>query len=416
LCPRKTERYMSLGFAEVDVKQVRRLVTKLIDFLGPIEVRRRLDRYQRRLRDADPVLYEYVKGEHPWWEALTQYDDRDKAAKSVHRNLTPEIRALMMDAKKIVDLLPSMPNSVKKKYRTNLVGDRTARGYLFEIHVAWHFSHMGHPILWYEPGNDKQAEFLVKASDYEFNVECKRISVDKSRKVRRQDFRKLAQKLVNELRARHYLGRITITLDQRLPSDDIHLNGLVQEIVSLLNAGRLRESCQIPCGNLSLDLASENGIVVDLGALYDDLTIRKGADAHGLLSASCMDDRPTDPIELVVASKKSDGVLNGIADEIYNAGKGQLDSSMPGFIACFLEEIDDLRELSAGSELQRMTCSVLARSELSHVAAIAYHGERLIRETLGCQMPASQMLIFRNPQCRFENAKGFKFFSTVCDT
>jgi hypothetical protein len=407
---------MSFEPAAVSDREVRRLVGKLVDFLGPIKVWKEIDRYQRRLRDAGPVLHGYIKGEHAWWEALKQYYELDRAAKSICRNLTPEIRALMVDAKKIVDLQPSMPDSVRTKYRTNLVGGTTARGYLFEIHVAWHFMRMGHAILWCEPGNEKQPEFLVKAPDCEFNVECKRISVDKSRKVCRKDFRKLGDKLTRELRRRHYFGRITLTLNQRLPSDDISLNRLVQEVIELLEAGRPRESCQTPSGSISLDLAPENGVDVDLPMLYKELMIRKGADAHGLLFADSVNRMPVNPIELVVASKKPDGVLKGIAEEICNAAKEQLDQSQPAFIACFLEEIDDLTELSADSGLQRMTSTVLAREELSHVAAIGYHGETVVQGTPDCQMYASRGLIFRNPDCRCEQTRAFNFFSTMYDT
>jgi len=400
---------MTVGFVEVSGKEVRRLVGKLVDFLGLINVQKEIDRYQRRLRDAGPVLRGYIQREYPWLEALKEYYELDKAGKSVHRNLTPQIRALMVDAKKIVDLLPSMPESVRTKYRTNLLGGTTAGGYFFEIAVAWHFMRMGCSILWSEPGNKRQAEFLVKAPACEFNVECKRISVDKSRKVRRRDFAKLGEKLALELRHRHSFGRIVLTLDQRLPSDDASLNGLVQEVIQLLEAGKLQVSCQTASGVVSLDLAPENGVVADLPTLYNDLLVKKGADAHGLLFAERVNGRPVNPIELVVASKKSDGVLKGIAEEICHAGKEQLDVSKPAFIACFLEEVDDLRELSTDSGLQRMTCTVLAREELSHVAAVGYHGEPVVQGTPDYQMYASRGLLFRNPNCRFDQTRDFSF-------
>jgi len=122
-------------------------------------------------------------------------------------------------------------------------------------------------------------------------------------------------------------------------------------------------------------------------------------------------------VELVVGSRKSDGVLKGIAEVIHTAGKKQLDPSKPAFVACFLEEVDDLDELATNSGLQRMTCSVLADQGLSHVAAIGYHGETVVQVTPDCQVYCvNRGLLFRNPNCRFTETRGFKSFSVMSET
>ena len=93
-----------------------------------------------------------------------------------------------------------MPLSVQKKYRRDLMDVARARDYLFEIHIAWHFYLRDHDLQWYEDDGQKHPEFLVKTPSFDFNVECKRISVDTSRQIKREDFYRLVQDLESILK------------------------------------------------------------------------------------------------------------------------------------------------------------------------------------------------------------------------
>ncbi|NQT56145.1 MAG: hypothetical protein HQ551_07945 [Desulfobacteraceae bacterium] len=212
--------------------EVPNLVKKLIRFIGNAEIKKCLDRYQRSLQSSGPIFREYyLKTRHPWWEALIEYFSLEKSGKSIKRNLTNNVKILAMDAKKISVLQRLMPEKIREKYKKDLIDDNRAFDYLFEIQIAWHFFSKGCEIKWYEDDSKKHSEFLVKDSDFEFNVECKRISVDISRKIRRRDFYRFAEKLLPTVEQIGFSGSIDITLKDRLHSSDNHLNTLSTQIV-----------------------------------------------------------------------------------------------------------------------------------------------------------------------------------------
>ncbi len=111
-------------------------------------------------------------------------------------------------------------------------------------------------------------------------------------------------------------------------------------------------------------------------------------------------------------SEKADTVLNGIKDKISKAEK-QLDESKSGFIACFLEGVNDfeLQKLQSESGLQRMTNDVLANDKFSHVAGICYSSESMAVKGSNYEDTFNPSLFFRNHKCKFQEAKTFEFIS-----
>lgn len=78
-----------------------------------------------------------------------------------------------------------------------------------------------------------------------------------------------------------------------------------------------------------------------------------------------------------------------------------------------IEGIDDLSELGTDSGLQIMTSLLLSRDELSHIAAVGYCSESIVERTANTETFFNQGIIVRNPNCKFEKAKGFQFLSEV---
>jgi hypothetical protein len=119
----------------------------------------------------------------------------------------------MGDAKKISILQKNMPKKVKHNFKKNLIDENRAFDYLFELQIAWHFHVKGCEIQWYDEESYRHPEFLVKSPELEFNVECKRISVDISRRIRRRDFYRFAEKFLLLVEKKRYSGLIDIKLN-----------------------------------------------------------------------------------------------------------------------------------------------------------------------------------------------------------
>ncbi len=397
------------GVADVHDYEVSRLIHRLVSFLGPITVERCIQKYNASLQSSGPVFRDYyLKHRHPWWNALSDFFKLEKAGKSIVKNLTEGLKTLAGDSKKVTTLEKLMPDTVREKYRKDLIDDNRANDYLFEIDIAWHFFQKGYDIKWYESGLESHSEFLVRTPEFEFNVECKRISVDISRRIRRRDFYRLAEQLIPKISKMGYSGMIDIVLKDKLHCNDKFLNELASQVVNEVNNGRLQGGFEIPFGSLVLELVSAKGNPVDLYERFNHLRRRKSEQAHGAIFAKSKDRRPVDPVELTLMCERADNVLDGIRDRIMKA-KTQLDELKPGLIACFLEGVDDLRELAKDSGLQIMSNLLLAKETFSHIAAISYSSEPLIERNAESERFFNQALIFRNQHCRCEKAKDFQF-------
>jgi hypothetical protein len=394
--------------------EVSALINKLISFIGRKEVERCLEKYRASLQSSSYIFREYyLKYRHPWWHALTEFFEIEKSGKSVRRHLSEELKILAGDAKKINTLQKIMPECIKEKYKRDLADDERAYDYLFELQIAWHFFLKGYYIKWHENDSERHSEFLVKASDFEFNVECKRISVDASRKIRRRDFYRLAEKVIPNIEDMGYFGIIDIILEDKLDRNENFLNKIVSQVCQEISNKRLNGDYKIPSGTLHLELKQTTGIPINIHDHFNDLWKRKSHQAHGVIIAKAKYGKPVDPIELTLMCNKSNKVLDGIRDTISEAGKLQLDKSKPGLIVCFLEGIDDLSELATDSGLQIMSSLLLLKDSFAHIAALCYSSEKRIEKDANTERFPNQALIYRNPLCKFEQARDFQFLSRV---
>jgi hypothetical protein len=400
-----------IGIADVHDYEVSKLINRLVSFLGANKVERCIQKYHFSLQSSGPVFRDYyLKYRHPWWNALSEFFNLEKAGKSIRRNLTQELEILAGDAKKVTILQKLMPDSVREKCRKDLIDDNRAYDYLFEIDIAWHFFLKGYDIEWYEDSLYPHSEFLTRAPGFEFNVECKRISVDISRRIRRRDFYRLAEQLIPKIANMGFSGTIEIALSDKLHGNDDFLNQLASEVFNEVSNGRTRGSFQIALGSLILELVAATGSPVDLYDRFEHLWKRKSPQAHAAIFAKSKDGKPVDPVELTLMAKKADNVLDGIRDRIKKA-KDQLNESTPGLIACFLEGVDDLRELAKDSGLQIISNVLLAKESFSHIAGISYSSEPRLEQNANSEKFFNQALIFRNPHCRYEKARDFQFLS-----
>ncbi len=398
--------------SDINDDQASYYINKLYDFLGPLDVEKALKKHKRALDLSGPIVSATtLRNSHPWWDVLSKVHDMKKRGMSIKRHLTPEIKLLVADGLRIAKLKKFMPDSVQRKYKRDLITKYRAFDYLFEIQIAWHYYLKGHELQWYEDVGEKQPEFLVKTPDFDFNVECKRISVDMGRKIKRKDFSRFIEMLFPGIGKKGYSGNIDIILNDRLESNQI--DRLVADTVKLVDFGKTNGIFQTPLGELHLELTKKTGKEINHAELNKQVLDTKNSDVKDVayFSSQKNGDNLVDPIIISLKSKKPDKVLDGIYEKIYEAASDQLIDSMPGIIVAFLENVYDLRELGSGTGLQIMTNVLLDKKKFSHLAGISYCSETQI---LRCNMSETynrQNLFFKNPHCKFENAKNYQFIN-----
>ena len=404
------------GIGDIVDKEVPGLVRKLIGFLGPGVVDKCLRNYEKAIQSSTAVYKDYyLRARHPWWEAFKQYFELERRGKSIWKNLTPEIKLLAGDAKTITTLQKDMPTSVREKFKRDLVDDENARAYLFELKMAWHYFRKGCCIKWYEDGGKSHPEFAVDSPDFSFDVECKRISVDASRKVRRRDFYRLLDKVFPQLAEMGLSGVIDVDLKERLSGSEKSLTALAAQLLELVKSCKVRGEYDIPLGKVVLDKKKGVGEKVLFAEQYRAFLERKAPEAHGVILWKNKDGVPVDSIEITLKSQKADTVLRGIQDKVLGAARNQLDKERPGLVICFLEDVHDFTELANESGLQVMSYSLLGREELEHLVGISYCSEPRVTNLGPAESFWNQGLIFRNPNCKFDVPKEFQFLSEELD-
>ena len=318
---------------------------------------------------------------------------------------------LAADAKKISTLQRFMPTSVQNKYKRDLTDSDRAFDYLFEIQIAWHFYLQGNDLQWYEDDGEKHPEFIVKSPNFDFNVECKRISVNISRKIKRQDFHRFVQELLPEIEKQSYTGNVDIVLDGRLYSNQI--DALASEVLELIKSGEINGESTISLGQIFLNLCKKSKKTINVVEQYETLRMSLPNGAHGVVfSSQTNGNYAVDPIQMSLKSKEADNVLDGISSKVYKSAKYQLNKSIPGIIVCFLEDVYDLRELSSESGLQLMTCYLLNKEECSHIAGIGYSSEIQVHRRYKSEVYDNQSLFFKNPNCKFKEVKTYQFIDS----
>jgi len=391
-------------------KDVPNLIRRLRAFLGYKRVDKMLEKYQLSLASSGPFYVEYyLSKRHPWWSAFISFNELNKRGKSIRKHLSNEILSLASDAKKIINLQKIMPESVQDKYRSNLLSDSNPRGFLFEIDIAWHYFLKGYRIIWYESETNSHPEFNVTAPTLEFDVECKTIGVDTFRRIRRRDFYHFIDILIPKISEMKLTGEIQLTFKNRFPQNISKLQIISDEILKQLgpNSGNVNTSF----GDMVFKLSNNNDKSFDFNKMHKNLLQNKPPHAHAVLKAGNLFGGPVNPIKIICKCELKDDLLTGVRRILGKASKNQLSPEIPGYLACFIPEIDDFAGLDQNSGIQNMTFDLFDKGKTTrtHLAAISYSSDtRFFSMNYGLhsEHPA---LLFRNAYCRFEEASNFNF-------
>ncbi len=398
-------------FSVVD-KEAPRLIRRLVNFLGHTAVEKALAKHKMALKTSGPIARAYhTPFRHPWWDSLQNFIEIEKSGRSVWKHLkAPLERSMVADAYKIGVLQTNMPASVKYKFKRDLVDDKNAWAYLFEIQMASHYYQYGYDITWYEDDGSPRPEFKVTADNFEFDVECKRVSTDASRKIRRVDFYRLAEFLIPEISGKGLCGTIDIELKDRLHTSTSHLKKMSDQIQQSIPPEGLDTVITFPFGNVAMTLSPKSGTQEEWNKRYSSMYKRKHPSAHGAIFATGSEHIAKDPIEMIVAPQKKEKVLEGIESRIKNASK-QFDGNRPGVICCYLEGINELSGLATEGGLKIISNYLLNRPDMSHIIGISYCSEPKLERNGNAESFSNQGLIFKNPNCKFEIPESVNFLT-----
>lgn len=154
--------------------EVHKYIQEFINFLGPEAVAKALGDLDKSLSHHGRCYRMWLQQVHPWLFTLHLYS---QISTRRVQSWPVQIQQLVADAFMIVSLAKIMPEEVRGKYRKDLLTIQHS-DFLFEIIAAWHYHLQGYNIEWYPLSHEKGTEFRVRGGGVDFDVECRRFSVD----------------------------------------------------------------------------------------------------------------------------------------------------------------------------------------------------------------------------------------------
>ncbi|MBI4775136.1 MAG: hypothetical protein HY788_13345 [Deltaproteobacteria bacterium] len=387
-------------------------VRRLEKYLGHNNIKKALERYDKAKKSSKPLYRDYyLRLRHPWWEGFMQFYKLEASGKAIYKNLTPEIMELAGDSLKVCELTNSMPDDLKNRYRQNLLDEENANNYLFEILIAWGYKIRNYNISWNNDDSVAGPEYSIVIGNYELEVECKKLSVDTFRKIKRPDFYHFVDDLVPKISDAGLKGNIEIEFHDKLPSNMQTQEEIITEILDEVDGKPINRHVHLSCADVDLSLKEKSNDLVDIKQMYKQLLVRKPVNAHCVIYLPPGSSSEINPIEIVCKSQRDEDIIGGMRGIISKASKRQLSKKNPGIVACFIPEIESFEGLQNEGALANMSYGLFDESR-AHVAAILYCSDsRLLPEFYGYRSyhPA---LVFKNPYCRYEEVRDFKFLST----
>lgn len=384
-------------------------IDALTAFIGAERIKKSVATWRNSIANSPPLVRAHQRRESfYWWPGFASYWDSQTAGTTY----VMETLLLAKDATKVLDVLDTMPASIKGKYAGALGDVRNAPTHLFEISMAHHFMSFGYKLQWIENTGRGIPEFIVVTPSLEFEVECKHMSVDAGRLVSREEFSRFGALVEAPLRKRHVMGSVRVMLNERLPKSLGDLEQIAATIGTAIDAGTLTGSIEFaPWGAATIKLSPANDAVIDWDATQALARSAMPLQGHVVVHAQEFNDRPVNPISLTLETVKRDEYLKAMYDTMKDAAKRQLSRSCPGLLCVHIPEINDFASLLEESSLRNMTAYFFSKECHDHVCAVGYSSDtRIISEPTGYQFTADA-LAYKNAYCRFPGANELRLFS-----
>lgn len=376
------------GDIEMNTREARRYVQRLVKFFGTAAVESQLQRIDEEFRKekANQHYRRYwLEPRRAWWLGLQEALRLDRDGLSLRHRVSPNIEVLLHSARKLALLFPGMPTWKREEYRSRLLGDSDPTAVLFELDVAAHYALDGHRIEWIESGDKERrrtAEFIAVGPSAEIEIECRAKSINAGRRVDRQNFYRLFDEVDQPLVDSGVSGWIEITTPGAMPATPMWRKEVCGAVVDheVWRAGgvTLTDGTRIDAA-----LRSSEVVRLRLEDLQREVTrlLDEVAFSHVAVAAPSRGGAPSNPVFLRVRSAKPDRILRAIFDDLCDK-KDQFTGQRASILCCYVPEIESFESLGTGS-LANMTLDFFLRRARDHIAGVVYSSDaRVIEERL----------------------------------
>lgn len=368
---------------EINTREARRIVQRLVEFLGTSAVNSQLHRIDAEFQTEKPNPHYrkyWLEPRRAWWLGLQEALRLDRDGLSLRHRISPTIEVLLHSARKLSLLLPGMPPWKRDEYRSRLLGDPDPTAVLFELDVAAHYVLDGDRIEWVESGHTegrRTPEFVAAGRSGDIEIECRAKSINAGRKVWRENFYRLFDEIDGPLVEAGASGWIDIVTADKMPGKPDWRNEVRRAV--------LDESAWASGGKRLTD------------GTYVGLALRAGGDVrlrpqdlqaeaqrllhevpfpHVAVIAPAPDGKPVNPVFVRARSETPDRILRPIFDDL-RSKKDQFTGHRAAILCCHVPEVESFESLRTG-KLANMTLDFFLRHAGPHIAGVVYSSDSKI--------------------------------------
>ena len=206
---------------DIHYSEVWKHIHDFIEFFG-------IDAVAKALRDLDKTLRHHGRFYRMWMQQVQPWLFTLRRCAKIGEGNVPswpkEIQQFAGDAFMIVALAKKMPEAVKEKYRKDLLGNQHS-DFIFEINTAWHYYLQGYDVEWYPLGHDKAPEFRVRGGGLDFDVECRRFTLDIGQRIKMEPLASMCDMMDSVLQQCSRWGEVTVIYSDNLQFEpsQVHL-------------------------------------------------------------------------------------------------------------------------------------------------------------------------------------------------
>lgn len=194
---------------EVNASEVPKYVEKLKEFLGHEALAKAQAYLDKDLQSHGGCYRIWAEHLKPWLFAFRTYDRITNQGTHMPSAWPTAIQKLVGDAFMIASLHHSMPEEVRAKYSKDLLLNQH-NDFMVEIFAAWLYHLKGYDVQWYPLGQIKSPEFRVQGGGLDFDIECKRFSMDISEDVKTPALAETCDTIYQVLERRNLWGEVKV--------------------------------------------------------------------------------------------------------------------------------------------------------------------------------------------------------------
>ena len=356
------------GEYPINDKKMDREIRNFIAILGKSTWEKKINKLEAQLVSGKTKFYaEYLLSRSPLLLALKEYFNLSKQGKSIKKHKTFSLHKLFSIAHTTNKMMMHASDEGRKIIQGNLRSDNI-RPFLFELQMVIHFLVNDYDIEFNDLDNlnkdKKNFDFIVRKNDFVGEVECKFTDLDTGRKIKRNHFYHLADRLVNQFESYQQSLIIDINAKENLNYNDNFINQIADRAFEVYKSGKseimINEYLTIRFVPLSNNLSQNQ--------TFRLVEQSQSGKAHFVVQSE-----GGHTIIVRAESDKPDFFLRALYDSLKKAAK-QFTKKYPAMIACYIDDIQEQEweTLKSESGIQMFTIKFFDNPTRKFIHTISY--------------------------------------------